>query len=104
MLLLLAVELLVLVAAWSLCEQGFKVACLEQGVWQDPSKYPSTSHDWEIKKRYSHNPVMAERQNEFDYPIDDSQSPIAICNFNAVGGSQYFTQDIFQDLDPVTLN
>ena len=20
-------------AAWSLCEQGFKVACLEQGVW-----------------------------------------------------------------------
>ncbi|WP_435230942.1 GMC family oxidoreductase [Pseudopelagicola sp. nBUS_20] len=74
-------------AAWSLCEQGFNVVCLEQGVWQDASKYPSTSPDWELQKRTRHNPVMAERQNQFDYPVDDSQSPIAMCNFNAVGGS-----------------
>lgn len=74
-------------AAWSLCEQGFKVVCLEQGDWQDPSKYPTTSPDWEIKKLSSHNPVMAQRQNEHDYPVDDSKSPIAICNFNGVGGS-----------------
>lgn len=74
-------------SAWYLVEKGFDVVCLEQGIWQDSSKYPTTSSDWEVQKRQSHNPVVTERKSQFDYPIDDAESPIAICNFNAVGGS-----------------
>ena len=53
----------------------------------DPSHYPTTGSDWELRKRVDYNPVIAERRNRFDYPVDDSRSPIAVCNFNAVGGS-----------------
>jgi len=74
-------------AAWELCRQGFKVVCLERGPEMDPSTYPSTKSDWEVLKQTQANPVIAERQNEFDYPVDDSESPIAMCNYNAVGGS-----------------
>lgn len=74
-------------AAWRLTTRGFKVACLERGDWEDAQKYPSTQPDWERQKRLKSNPVIAERQNEADYPVDDSASPIAICNYNAVGGS-----------------
>ena len=34
--------------AW-LSEAGFKVKCLEQGYWQDPSKYASASPDYEFE-------------------------------------------------------
>jgi choline dehydrogenase-like flavoprotein len=53
----------------------------------DPSRYPTTGPDWERRKRAEFNPVIAERHNRFDYPVDDAASPIAVCNFNAVGGS-----------------
>ncbi len=74
-------------AAWKLCQNGFKVACLDRGGWMDPTKYPSTTYDWEHLKRTTMNPVIRDRQNSWDYPVDDSESPIAVCNFNAVGGS-----------------
>lgn len=74
-------------AAWKLCQHGFKVACVERGGWMDPSTYPSTRTEWELAKRTTVNPAIAERQNRWDYPVDDSGSPIAVCNFNAVGGS-----------------
>jgi choline dehydrogenase-like flavoprotein len=74
-------------ASWKLCSHGFRVACLDRGGWVDPSAYPSTRPDWEIAKRTTANPVMAERQNDADYPVDDSNSPIAVCNYNAIGGS-----------------
>lgn len=74
-------------AAWKLCQQGFKVVCIERGGWMDPSTYPTTRSDWEDAKRTIANPVIAERQNRWDYPVDDTNSPIAVCNFNAVGGS-----------------
>jgi choline dehydrogenase-like flavoprotein len=74
-------------AAWRLVSKGYKVLCLDRGPQMDPSQYPSTGHDWEVRKRTDFNPVIAERQNRFDYPVDDSDSPIAVCNFNAVGGS-----------------
>ena len=74
-------------ASWKLCKNGFKVACIDRGGWMDPSKYPSTSHDWEWLKRTSMNPVTGQRRNKWDYPVDDSNSPIAVCNFNAIGGS-----------------
>lgn len=73
--------------AWRLCSRGYKVACVERGTWMDPAKYPSVSTDWELQKKTTSNPVSSERNNVYDYPIDDSESPIAVCNYNAVGGS-----------------
>ncbi|MFT9256899.1 MAG: GMC family oxidoreductase [Acetobacter sp.] len=73
--------------AWSLVSRGYKVLCLDRGPRMDPARYPSTGNDWELRKRSEFNPVISERQNRFDYPVDDSGSPIAVCNFNAVGGS-----------------
>lgn len=73
--------------AWSLTSKGHTVLCLDRGPRMDPTNYPTTGHDWERRKRTEFNPVIAERRNRFDYPVDDSRSPIAVCNFNAVGGS-----------------
>ncbi|MGR9146706.1 GMC family oxidoreductase (plasmid) [Rhizobium leguminosarum] len=74
-------------AAWRLTSKGYRVLCLDRGPWMEPSSYPSTGPDWEIRKKTEFNPAIAERQNRFDYPVDDADSPIAVCNFNAVGGS-----------------
>lgn len=74
-------------SAWRLATQGYRVICLERGPHMSPEHYPSTSADWEIKKNTTFHPAMAVRQNQYDYPVDDQNSPIAVCNFNAVGGS-----------------
>ena len=72
---------------WHLSQSGHKVLCLERGPWMNPQNYPSTKHDWELLKDRQFSAVPAQRQSIYDYPINDSGSPIAICNFNAVGGS-----------------
>ena len=72
---------------WQLVSNGMKVACLERGPWMLPNEYPSTRYDWELQKLGAYSPVSAIRQSRYDYPIDDSESPVAVCNFNAVGGS-----------------
>ena len=72
---------------WRLAKEGMKVACLERGPWMKPEEYPSTKHNWEILKAGAFSPLPAKRQSQYDYPINDQDSPIAICNFNAVGGS-----------------
>lgn len=74
-------------AGWRLATKGFKVACVERGPWMDPAAYPSTRPDWEALKRTTMSPVAATRGAAQDYPVDDSASAVAICNFNAVGGS-----------------
>ena len=73
--------------AWSLVETRMKILCLEQGGWVNPLDYPSTGRDWESRsfKDYSINPNR--RQLEWDYPINDKNSPISVANYNAVGGS-----------------
>lgn len=73
--------------AWRLVSRGYRVAVVDRGPEMDPSRYPSTGADWELRKRTEFSPVAAERGSPFDYPVDDSASPIAVCNFNAVGGS-----------------
>lgn len=73
--------------AWRLVESGFTVALLDRGSEINPADYPSTQNDWELKKQAEFNPVSGIRNSPSDYPIDDGDSPIAICNFNAVGGS-----------------
>ena len=71
---------------WQLASKGLKVACLERGPWMAPNEYPSTRPDWESQKLGTYSPIL-QSGKAHDYPIDDTESPIAVCNFNAVGGS-----------------
>ena len=73
--------------AWSLAETRMRIVCLEQGGWMNPAEYPSNGRDWEMRQygEYQLSPNL--RKRAADYPINDDDSPIAILNFNAVGGS-----------------
>ena len=75
-------------AAWSLSrDKSLRIVCFEQGSISKQSEYPSKSTDWELSRsdKSSFNPNV--RKNSADYPIDDSNSPISIANFNGYGGS-----------------
>lgn len=87
-------------AAWRLCQKGYKVACLERGKQQEASQYPSTKSNWEYLKQTDFNPVIATRQSSSDYPVDDTDSPIAVCNYNAVGGSTILYSGHFPRFQP----
>jgi choline dehydrogenase-like flavoprotein len=86
--------------AWSLAETRMRIVCLEQGGWMRPDEYPSTRRDWEqlAGREYSPNPNI--RQRPEDYPIDDSDSPIAVVNFNGVGDSTVLYAAHFPRLHP----
>jgi choline dehydrogenase-like flavoprotein len=73
--------------AWRLAETRMNVLCLEQGDWMDPSQYPSTRLDWEMRAFGDFGLSPNSRGRPEDYPVNDSESPIAVSNFNAVGGS-----------------
>lgn len=70
--------------AWSLADTRMKIVCLEQGDWVNPADYPSGRMDWESDNTFNSNPNH--RANAADYPINCSESPIAIVNYNGVGG------------------
>ena len=75
-------------AAWSLSRNtSLRIVCLEQGRAIDKSKYPTTSSDWELGRYGDFSPFPGVRNSTVDYPIDDSDSPISIAQFNGVGGS-----------------
>ncbi|MEE9606155.1 MAG: GMC family oxidoreductase [Myxococcota bacterium] len=73
--------------AWSLAETRMNVLCLEQGDWMDPNQYPSTGMDWELRGFGDFGLSPNSRGRPEDYPINEEESPIAVSNFNAVGGS-----------------
>ena len=73
-------------AAWSLAETRMKILCLEQGEWTKPNEYPSTTRDWEARHFSEFSISPNRRARKTDYPINDRNSPIAIANFNGVGG------------------
>jgi choline dehydrogenase-like flavoprotein len=73
--------------AWSLAETRMNVLCLEQGDWMDPAAYPSTRNDWEMSRFGDFGLSPNTRGRSEDYPVNDSDSPISVSNFNAVGGS-----------------
>lgn len=73
--------------AWSLAETRMHIVCLEQGDWMNPATYPSNFQDWEVHHGETSAISPNHRNRDADYPINDSESPIAIVNFNAVGGS-----------------
>jgi choline dehydrogenase-like flavoprotein len=72
---------------WSLTDTKMRILCLEQGDWVKPTDYPSNGRDWEARlfSDFAINPNRRARPT--DYPINDSNSPIKVVNFNGVGGS-----------------
>ncbi|WVN42150.1 GMC family oxidoreductase [beta proteobacterium MWH-UniP1] len=88
-------------AAWRLSrDQSLRIVCLEQGEKTSPEKYPSTRPDWELSRAKDYNPNPAVRCNPADYPIDDSNSPISIANFNGFGGSTILYSAHFPRMHP----
>jgi len=73
--------------AWSLAETRMNIVCLEQGGWMNPEEYPTAGVDWEMRRLGDFGMSPNTRGRKEDYPINDSESPIQISNFNAVGGS-----------------
>ena len=73
--------------AWSLSDTRMHIVCLEQGDWMNPAEYPSTGMDWELSQMGAFALSPNTRKRPADYPINDRESPIAVSNFNAVGGS-----------------
>jgi choline dehydrogenase-like flavoprotein len=86
--------------SWRLASLGHSVLCIEQGDFQLPSDYPSSSSKWELRKLGSHSPFPNIRMGDADYPINDSESPISIANFNAVGGSTILYSGHFPRMHP----
>lgn len=86
--------------AWRLGQTSMSVLCLEQGGYTDPSLYPSTRKDWELSRLSDYHVSPNVRNLPSDYPINDKSSPIAIANFNAVGGSTILYSGHFPRFHP----
>jgi choline dehydrogenase-like flavoprotein len=86
--------------AWSLAETRMNILCLEQGDWMDPARYPTTGFDWEIRQLGDFALSPNTRRRPEDYPVNDSDSPIAASMFNAVGGSTILYAGHFPRLHP----
>jgi choline dehydrogenase-like flavoprotein len=86
--------------AWSLADTRMKIVCLEQGGWMDPARYPSTRTDWEMEQFGEFGLSPNSRGRREDYPVNDSESPIAVSNFNAVGGSTILYAAHFPRMHP----
>lgn len=88
-------------AAWSLSrDPSVRILCLEQGDVYEKKNFPSNFADWEILKSgaYSSDPNI--RKNSGDYPIDNSNSPISLANFNGFGGSTILYSGHFPRFHP----
>lgn len=86
--------------AWSLAETRMNILCLEQGDWMDPSAYPTTRLDYEMRRfgDFALSPNIRRRPE--DYPVRDDTSDIQISNFNAVGGGTILYAAHFPRLHP----
>jgi len=76
------------------------VVCLEQGRHVLPGEYPTNSADWELRRQDSFHISPNVRRRPADYPIDDKESPIAIANFNGVGGGTVLYSGHFPRFHP----
>ena len=86
--------------AWSLADAGMRILCLEQGGWVQSGDYPSIGRDAEERAAtdFAINPNI--RRHPEDYPINDTDSPISVANFNGVGGGTMFYAAHFPRLHP----
>ena len=75
------------VAALELASRGLKVVCLEQGGWNLPDDFTAGKPEWELTRLKQWNSSPNVRQNQADYPIDSTDSPVEPLMFNGVGGS-----------------
>ena len=73
--------------AWSMADTRMRVVCLEQGGWMNPSQYPTAGENWELRGQGDFSVSPNTRRRAEDYPINETDSPIKVANFNAVGGS-----------------
>ena len=73
--------------AWYLAKAGFRVVCLDQGDWVDPTTLPHYEDDWELRRLTDFNPDPNVRQLPQDYPVNDTASDYSPLMYNAVGGS-----------------
>jgi len=71
----------------SLAEAGFDVVCIEQGHWQDASKFPTIQPDYELRQMSSWSINPNKRKLPEDYPVNVDDSAIEPVMFNGVGGS-----------------
>ncbi len=88
------------VAALRLARAGLRVVCLEQGEWQDPTRYPGAGPDWELlaRKQWTSSPNV--RGGAADYPIDFEHSDMDLGNFNGVGGGTVLYSAVWPRLLP----
>ncbi len=86
--------------AWSLAETRMNILCLEQGDWMNPAEYPTAGLDWEARGQGDFGFSPNQRKRPADYPVNDAESPIAISNFNAVGGSTILYAGHFPRMKP----
>jgi choline dehydrogenase-like flavoprotein len=70
-----------------LATRGFRVTCLEQGRWWNPSEYPGGSAAFELASTGPFHPNPNLRGRDEDYPCVVSESDVNPLMFNAVGGS-----------------
>ena len=86
--------------AWSLADTRMNILCLEQGDWMDPSRYPTTGMDWEMRALGDFGLSPNSRRRPEDYPVNDADSPIAASMFSAVGGSTVLYAGHFPRMHP----
>ena len=86
--------------AWSLAGTRMRIVCMEQGGWMNPADYPTNGEDWQQRALHEFHPSPNQRDCPADYPINDANSPIAILNYNAVGGSTILYAAHFPRLHP----
>jgi choline dehydrogenase-like flavoprotein len=86
--------------AWSLSETRMNILCLEQGDWVRSDEYPSNHDDWELRRLTDFAFSPNDRKRPSDYPVNDADSPIAVSNFNAVGGSTILFAGHFPRMHP----
>ena len=73
--------------SWSLSQTGIKVVCLEQGGWAPQTAFPVNEPDAQLRLQADFHPDPNVRGLPEDYPVNDSETPIAPLMYNAVGGS-----------------
>jgi choline dehydrogenase-like flavoprotein len=73
--------------AWSMADTRMRILCLEQGDWVNSGTFPTSGKDWERRTMGDMSPNPNVRNKTEDYPVNDSNSPVTIANYNAVGGS-----------------
>jgi choline dehydrogenase-like flavoprotein len=86
--------------AWSLAETKMKILCLEQGDWMKNSEFPSHGRDWEARRFADFAISPNERGRLTDYPVNDTDSPMKIANFNGVGGGTILYTAHFPRMHP----